>query len=182
MWFSRFLRHHFIKTVGLVGNFVSYRLLRQHRRKHISGTNIVAELISETQRSKISDSAQLHIALGMSRNSKTERKPTITYSEDWQIRAAARVMALLFSANSSGPHRRQDFLQSTSLKLSTVDGCPLSPRDAHGPKQILEMSMFYIPFWITRILSPNLRHRKPRQGSLAFASIQCFYQYGPKFT
>ena len=143
MWFSRFPRHHFIKTVELVGSFVSYRLLRQHRRKHISGANIVAELIPETQRSRISDSAQIHIAIGMSRNSKDERKPTITYSEDWQIRAAARVMALLFSANSSGPHRRQDFLQSTSLEFSTVDGCPPGPQDAHRPKQILEMSMFY---------------------------------------
>lgn len=142
MWFSRFPRPHFIKAVELVGSFVSYRLSRQHRRNHISGTNSVAELIPETQRSRISDSVQLHNTLSISRNSKDERKPTITYSEDWQIRAAARVMALLFSANSSA-HRRQDFLHSTSLEFSTVDGCPAGAQDAHRPKQIVEISMFY---------------------------------------
>lgn len=143
MWFSQFSKLHFIKTVELVGSFVSYRLSRQHGRKHGSRTNLVAEPIPEIQRSRVSDSAQLHIALGVSRNSKDERKPNITYSEDWQIRAAAKVMSLLFSANTSGSHRRQDVLQSTSLEFSTADGCPPCPWHAHRPKQIVETSIFY---------------------------------------
>lgn len=144
MWFSRFSKHHFEMTVELVGSFVSYRLSRQHGRKHSNRTNLV-ELIPEIQRSRVSDSAQLHVALGVSRNSKArdESRPTITYSEDWQIRAAARVMSLLFSANSSGPYRRQDDLESTSLEFSTADGCPSGPQHAHRPKQIVETSMFY---------------------------------------
>lgn len=143
VWFSRFSKHHFIKTVELVGSFVSYRLSRQHGRKHSNRTNLVAEHIPEIQMSRVSDSAQLHIALGVSRNSKDERKPAIDYSEDWQIRAAARVMSLLFSANSSGTHRRQGVLQSTSLEVSTADGCPSGPQHAHRPKQIVETSIFY---------------------------------------
>lgn len=145
MGFSRFSKHNFVKTVELVGSFVSYRLSRHHGRKHSNRTNLVADLIPEIQRSRVSNSAQLHTAPGVSRNSKAldESRPTITYSEDWQIRAAARVMSLLFSANSSGPYRRQDDLQSTSLEFSTADGCPSGPQHAHRPKQIVETSMFY---------------------------------------
>lgn len=145
MWFSRFSKPHFVKTVELVDSFVSYRLSRQHGRKHSNRTNLVAEPIPEIQSSRVSDSAQLHIALGVGRNSKDldERRVTITYSEDWQIKAAARVMSLLFSANSSGPYRPQQNLQSTSLDFSNADLCPSCPQQARRPKQIVETSVFY---------------------------------------
>lgn len=145
MWFSRFSKPHFLKTVELVGSFVSYRLSRQHRRKHSNRMNLVDGLISEVQRSRVSESAaQLRVAFSVSRNSEAfdKRRPTINYSEDWQIRAAARVMSLLFSANSSGPYRRQDD-QSTSLEFSTADVCPSGPQHALRPKKIVETSMFY---------------------------------------
>lgn len=145
IWFSRFSKPHFLKTVELVGSFVSYRLSRQHGGKHSNRTRLVDELIPEIQRSRVSDSAQLRVVLGVSRNSKAldTRRPTITYSEDWQIRAAARVMSLLFSANSSSPYRRQDDLHLPSSDFDSPDVCPTGPQLVHRPKQIVETSMFY---------------------------------------
>lgn len=176
MWLSRFSKPHFLTTVDMVGSFVSYRLSRQHGRKHCKNPILVDELHPEILRSGVSDSTQLHVALGVSRNSKPLEKtrPTIAYSEDWQIRAAARVMSLLFSANSSGPYRRQDDLQSTSFKFITADVRPTGPQRVHRPKRIVETSTFYNTFLDHADLITDFETWETRRGRFSFCEYPMF--------
>ena len=176
MWFSGFSKPHFLTTVELVGSFVSYRLSRQQGRKHSKSQNLVDELIPEILRSGVSESAQLHVALGVTRNSKPihKRRPTIVYSEDWQIRAAARVMSLLFSANSSGLYRRQDDLQSASLQFRTADVRPIAPQRVHRAKQIVETSTFYNSLLDHADLITDFETWETRTGKFSFCQYPMF--------
>jgi E3 ubiquitin-protein ligase HECTD2 len=73
----------------------------------------------------------------------------VVYSDDWQIKAAARVMALLFSANNSGLHRKGKLLGNVQspnnyqpLKITEPSmGTPVRALAAHG--QMLTTSHFY---------------------------------------
>src|SRR5205814_3694448 len=116
-WFSRFAEAQFRRTVDLVGGFVTYRLTRQHGRKLSGHHDPTDGLIPSFSGSGPRNSAQLHAALGVqgistsstSATTKPATKKTslsLAYSDDWQIRAAAKVMSILFSANSNGLARK----------------------------------------------------------------------------
>ena len=176
MWFSRFSKPLFLTTVELVGSFVSYRLPRQQGRKHSKSPTLGDELIPENVKSGASDSAQLHVALGVTRNSKPPEiiRPTIAYREDWQIRAAARVMSLLLSANSRGPYRRQDDLQSTSLEFRTADARPTGPQRVDQPTRIVETSTFYNTFLDHADLITDFETWETRRGNFSFCQYPMF--------
>ncbi|TAQ89128.1 hypothetical protein B7494_g2518 [Chlorociboria aeruginascens] len=108
-WFARYSENHFQKTTDLIGSFVTYRLGRQHGKKRVINQDPTADLVPSMSASGRTTSAALHAALGApgQTSKKTNGKPqTVVYNDDWQIKAAARVMALLFSANNSGLTRR----------------------------------------------------------------------------
>lgn len=135
-WFSRFSDAHFQRTIEMVGSFVTYRLTRQNGRKRNDLPKDVKDLVPGVP--ETGTSAQLHAALGLthsssskSKNEKEKEKPII-YAEDWQIRAAARVMALLFTANNSHQTRKRE----TAPGLN-----PKHHAQVHG--QILPISTFY---------------------------------------
>jgi E3 ubiquitin-protein ligase HECTD2 len=117
-WFSRFSPKQFERHVDLIGGFVNYRLTRQHGRKRTQiamdskdGDQLVPSFASATGNTP----AELHAAIN---RRSPQKKPTkkkeapIIYAEDWQIRAAARIMSLLFAANSSNYSRRPDGMES----------------------------------------------------------------------
>lgn len=176
MWFSRLSKPHFLTTVDMVGSFVSYRLSRQHGLKHCKNPILVDEIHPEILRSGVGDSTQLHVANGVTRNSKPlgKRRPTIAYSEDWQISAAARVMSLLFSANSSGPNHRQDDLKSTSFKFGTADVRPTGPQHVQRPKRIVETSTFYNTFLDNADLITDFETWETRRGRFSFCEYPMF--------
>ncbi|KAL1954613.1 hypothetical protein VTO42DRAFT_908 [Malbranchea cinnamomea] len=103
-WLSRFSESHFRRLVQLAGSFVSYRLTRQ-RKKRIrapkSGDSNIDEFVPTFSSSGNPTPAQLHSALHREKSAKNSNTQTkaLPYEEDWQIKAAARVMALLFRAN-----------------------------------------------------------------------------------
>lgn len=110
-WFKRFPEINFRRLVELIGSFVTYRLTRQHGKKVSTTHDATAGLIPTLSASGYSSSAALHAALGLSgQPAKKEdgaSKPVV-YDDDWQIKAAARVMALIFSANTCGRARKTD--------------------------------------------------------------------------
>ncbi|KAJ5403560.1 hypothetical protein N7509_003431 [Penicillium cosmopolitanum] len=117
-WFSRFSPKQFERHVDLIGGFVNYRLTRQHGRKRtqIAGnTKDGDELVPSFASAAGNTPAELHAAIN---RRSPQKKPTkkkeapIIYAEDWQIRAAARIMSLLFAANSSNYSRRPDGMES----------------------------------------------------------------------
>ncbi|KAI9741285.1 MAG: putative E3 ubiquitin-protein ligase [Cirrosporium novae-zelandiae] len=137
-WFSRLSQSHFQRIVDLLGKFVSYRLSRQHGRRHNDSQDITADLIPN-----LSDtSAQLHATIGQSAPSKKQdTKPkSIRYEEDWQIKAAAKVISLLFLANNSASARKRDLLRGTSDAPVRPSNDP-SSRSFSG--QLVPVSAFY---------------------------------------
>ncbi|KAG4026090.1 hypothetical protein MFRU_045g00350 [Monilinia fructicola] len=152
-WFARYPEGHFQRTTELVGSFVTYRLTRQHGKPreadkpdHTSG--LIPQMSATASHNNV---AAFHAALqaGQTTNKKKETKPkAVVYSDDWQIKAAARVMALLFSANNSGLHRRGKVLSSVQSPNECVSkstepsmGTPIRALAAHG--QMLPTSHFY---------------------------------------
>lgn len=144
-WFTRYPESQFRRTTELIGSFVTYRLLRQNGKKHEIDQDPTAGLIPNMPGSGRNSSAALHAALGVTgQNSKKhDGKPRlVVYSDDWQIRAAARVMSLLFSANSGSTSRRIEGQLSNESK--SEHSTSLAAREkAYGHGQIIATTDFY---------------------------------------
>ena len=145
-WFSRFEEPHFRRIVELVGSFVSYRLSRQHGRKRSNTQDPTGFMIPSISRSGAGNPAQLHAALGATTSSKPPDKLSgaADYTEDWQVKAAARTMSLLFSANNNDPLVKTDSSPSSGTKTSgrTRSGS-LAKKRTHRRGQLLPTNAFY---------------------------------------
>ncbi|KAJ5543446.1 hypothetical protein N7461_009449 [Penicillium sp. DV-2018c] len=136
-WAARFSVRHLEQLVELVGKFLNYRLNRQRGRKRPekskngNGDDLIPSFASASGNTP----AELHAAISRPhKKSAKETEPPFVYEEDWQIRAAARVLSLLFAANISDATRRSDgTLRSADL--------PKNP----GPRQghMIPISAFY---------------------------------------
>ncbi|KAG9232293.1 ubiquitin-protein ligase-like protein E3 [Amylocarpus encephaloides] len=139
-WFARFPEAQFRRSVDLIGSFVTYRLTRQHGKQRTAKKDMSNDLIPTMSTTGRGGSAALHATLGYSSQTpkkKDGKPPAVVYDDDWQIRAAARVMALLFSANNNGHARRP---QGNASHLALVQA-GREKALAHG--QILSTSDFY---------------------------------------
>ncbi|KAK1986681.1 HECT-domain-containing protein [Colletotrichum cereale] len=136
-WFARLSEHRFIKIKDLAAGFLTYRLIRQNEKKHEVKVDITAGLIPNMSAGH--SVASLHAALGTPRGPSKKQKEQpkkMVYNEDWQIRAAARVLSLVFAANNMTHIRRPD-QTSRNMSSSTHRG----GIQAHG--QIIPTSDFY---------------------------------------
>ncbi|KAF9877767.1 ubiquitin-protein ligase [Colletotrichum karsti] len=137
-WFARYPEPRFVRIKDLAAGFLTYRLIRQNEKKHEVRVDITADLIPTMSAGQPS-AASLHAALGSQSGSSKKQKEQpkkMVYSEDWQIKAAARVLALVFAANNMTHIRRPE--QSTSNTSSTTHRGGIQ---AHG--QIIPTSDFY---------------------------------------
>ncbi|EHY53349.1 putative E3 ubiquitin-protein ligase [Exophiala dermatitidis] len=145
-WFARYSDGHFQRTVEMVNSFVTYRLARQQKRPVQAPVNPTEGLVPSFSEPGMHHASQIHAALGGRPSStsagKSDGKPKLaSYGEDWQIRAAARVMALLFQANVGHSGRRRDGLGSQEQRLlGTGHGLKLTG-SSYG--QIIPISSFY---------------------------------------
>uniref|UniRef100_A0A093UTG2 HECT-type E3 ubiquitin transferase n=1 Tax=Talaromyces marneffei PM1 TaxID=1077442 RepID=A0A093UTG2_TALMA len=146
-WFSRFSKGQFETLVDLVGRFVTYRLSRQHGRHRSDSGQAINGLVPNIPGGIESSPAHLHAVLHESRSSNqpnedNNRRRVIYNTEDWQIRAAARVMALLFAANnhvSSSIHKR-DVLLPQDYNNSTT---PLISQNKRSGSTLIPLNTFY---------------------------------------
>ena len=145
-WFSRVSDSHFERLVDVVGSFVTYRLTRQQMKKPVESINPTDGLVPSFADAGIRHPSQLHAALDIRPTSSSAKafdgKPKLaTYGEDWQIRAAARVMALLFTANNGHPSRKRD---APILAEQRINSAGLNAKhNAHIHGQIVPISSFY---------------------------------------
>lgn len=176
-WFARYSDGQFQRTTDLVGSFVTYRLTRQHGKKREVEYDPTAGLIPSM--SGRSTSAALHAALGASgqqsqSSKKNDGKPQpVVYNDDWQIKAAARVMALLFSANNSGLTRRGDTRNLTTLESGHSAGLAARER-AHLHGQIIATSDFYNTLLDYSDLMADFEAWESRRGKFAFCQYPFF--------
>jgi E3 ubiquitin-protein ligase HECTD2 len=143
-WFSRFSESQFQRYVDLVGGFVTHRLSRQpQKRQQVNPTDGLVPSFSD---SGTHHASQLHAALGGSRS--TSSKPTDSsgktrltdYSDDWQIRAAARAMALLFAANGGHTSKKREAMPN---ELKSHSAGLTARHSAHAHGQLIPISSFY---------------------------------------
>ncbi|CAJ2510996.1 Uu.00g066210.m01.CDS01 [Anthostomella pinea] len=132
-WFSRLPEHLFLQTRDLVSGFVTYRLTRQSEKKLEPKIDMTGGLVPQMPTGRVgNNTASLHAALESSKTSKKQKQPVesqrAAYTDDWQIKAGARVMGLIFAANKlthvrrAGVHdgRTYDHLLSTSDFYNTL--------------------------------------------------------------
>lgn len=145
-WFSRLSDGHFERLVDVVGSFVTYRLSRQQMKPPVEIINPTDGLVPSFADANIRHPSQLHAALDVRHTSSSAKafggKPKLaTYGEDWQIKAAARVMALLFTANNGHPSRKREVPTPAEQRMSSAGLNAKHNAHAHG--QIVPISSFY---------------------------------------
>jgi E3 ubiquitin-protein ligase HECTD2 len=175
-WFARYSDGHFQRTVDLVGSFVTYRLGRQHGKRREIDQDPTAGLIPSMSGSGTTSSAALHAALGVAGqpSKKVDNKSqAVVYNDDWQIKAAARVMALLFSANNSGLSRKGETRSPLTLEEGRSAGLAARER-AHNHGQILPTSDFYNTLLDYMNLTADFEAWESKRGKFAFCQYPFF--------
>ena len=143
-WLSRGSDNFLQRTVELVGSFVTHRLSRQHNRKRSELVNPTDGLVPSFSDDGVHHPSQLHAALGgrpSSTSKSTDGKPKLSaYGDDWQVRAAARVMALLFAANTGHPAKKRETIPYNQRMQSARLN---AKHQAHAHGQVVPISNFY---------------------------------------
>jgi E3 ubiquitin-protein ligase HECTD2 len=110
-WLSRLPEHLLLRMKDMASTFVTYRLTRTNERKHEPKVDFTDGLIPQMPNGRANNTpATLHAALEASKSPRKQKQAIeqkhSTYTDDWQIKAAARFMALIFAANSHTHVRR----------------------------------------------------------------------------
>jgi E3 ubiquitin-protein ligase HECTD2 len=174
-WFSRLPEVLFQRTVDLVGSFVTYRLSQPSQKRDM--LNPTDGLVPSFSDSGIHHASQLHAALGGRRS--TSSKPTdssgrpqlSSYSDDWQVRSAARVMALLFAANGGHPSKRRETLPNESRSLSVG---LTAKHSAHAHGQLIPISSFYNTMLDYADLVADFENWESNRGKFSFCQYPFF--------
>ncbi|EEH11348.1 ubiquitin-protein ligase E3 [Histoplasma capsulatum G186AR] len=172
-WFSRFSESHFRRIVELIGSFVTYRLTRDQKRrrgnvgKHRNEDNL-DDYVPTFSSAGNTTPAQLHSAINRENPPKLSpgSPQALTYSKDWQIKAAAKVMALLFSANSVTHNRRRDGPRPGGEEISRHDG--------QGRRHLIPISAFYNTLLDYSDLIADFEAWEGRNGQFSFCQYSFF--------
>ncbi|KAI9652321.1 MAG: putative E3 ubiquitin-protein ligase HTD2 [Alyxoria varia] len=142
-WYARFDEERFRSLVDLIGRFVTYRMKRQQGRKKSNAGNPIAGLIPNLSGTTADTSAQLHAALGLGNQQKSmsDRNRQSSYVDDWQVKVAAKVMALLFVANKNFHGERSPQSLEMDARMSKPGSLSRTYIKNHG--QLLSTSEFY---------------------------------------
>lgn len=151
-WFSRLPEPHFRRVVELGGSFVTYRLNRQTGRKKSPGG--------------VGDGA-----IG------GKRGKGLAYNDDWQIRAVARFMALLFSANNSP---RPSKVSQPEREGPTNSPAEIARRQAQVRGQIILTSDFYNMLLDYSDLIADFDSWENRTGKFCFCQYPFLFSMGAK--
>lgn len=160
-WFARYSESQYERLVSLVGRFLTYRLTRQHGRQRSGPVAPVSGLVPNLSGNIEDSHVQLHAALsGFSSDQTGEasNKRKI-YTDDWQIRAAARVMALLFAANNVHVTRRRHDAARNN------EGTPFV---RHKDKSTLPLHYFYNSLLDYSDLVPDFEAWEARTTTFSF--------------
>ena len=174
-WFCRVSELHFRDMVELIGGFVSYRLSRQKRSKRTNGHDLTAGLIPEISGPGAGTPAHLHAAIVSSAKqpSKEPNDNGVMYRDDWQIKAAAKVMSLLFSANNYPRSSRFELLRASPGK--SLEEVPLTVRHhASRHSQLLPTSFFYNTRLDYVDLIADFETWESRRGKFSFCQYPMF--------
>lgn len=149
-WFSRLPEAQFRRLVELGGSFITYRLNRQPGHEKSPGG----------------------IGVG---NTGTKH---VVYRDDWQIRAAARFMALLFSANNNARPARD--VIATQRDITSNSPMELARRQTHARGQTILTSDFYNMLLDYSDLIADFDSWESRSGKFCFCQYPFLFSMGAK--
>ncbi|KAI4195276.1 MAG: hypothetical protein LQ350_007295 [Teloschistes chrysophthalmus] len=132
-WLTQCPIEDFRRLVDLVGGFVTHRLMRQRSKfQEANAREVTTVLVPDFSAAGPSGSAQLHAALGTGGKSVSSGNHTgnVYYRDDWQIKAAAKVMSLLLLANKSNDSRPRGHTYPTVSKVEYTSSAHCSASDA----------------------------------------------------
>ena len=145
-WFSRFSESQLTTMLELIGAFVSYRLVRltNQERSH-SPDPSAGGLIPNLPGPGAGGSADLHATIGVSRGKKSRKGATsaLPYGSDWQIKAAAKVMLLFFTANNNDDIKWHEVQGLKPHDVGRARASSGPGRRVHRHRQLLPTSAFY---------------------------------------
>ena len=173
-WLSRLSVSRFRQLKDLVGNFISYRLSRQHSKRDEAEVDVTAGLIPDMpSRRNGNSAASLHDSIAAPVRTK-QKKPReapkrIVYDDDWQVKAAARVMSLIFAANNMAHARSYE----VSTAASAGEARPARER-IQLTGQILPTSDFYNPLLDYSDLIADYGVWESRRGMFSFCQFPFF--------
>lgn len=169
VWLSGLPEHIFLQIKDLISSFVNYRVRRQSDKKVEVNVDLTGGLIPEISNSRsVTTVASLHAALsasGASQKQKQKQAPDtlkFTYTDDWQLKAGAKVMALVFAANNLTRVRRNE----------------VSVRHAHG--HLLATSDFYNTMLDCLDFKTDFEMWESRKGKFAFCQYPFFLSIAAK--
>ncbi|PGH03110.1 E3 ubiquitin-protein ligase HECTD2 [Blastomyces parvus] len=172
-WFSRFSESHFRRIVELIGGFVTYRLTRDQKRRRVNATkprneDSLDDYVPTFSSAGNTTPAQLHSAINRENAPKPPpgNQQAVTYGKDWQIRAAAKVMALLFSANSLTHNRKRDGLRPSGEEMLSLDG--------QGHRHLIPINTFYNTLLDYSDLIADFEAWEGRIGQFSFCQYSFF--------
>ncbi|KAI5211393.1 hypothetical protein AUEXF2481DRAFT_199658 [Aureobasidium subglaciale EXF-2481] len=181
-WFSRLPEQQFVRMVDLVARFVTYRLSRRKSRPR----SVIPQdggLIPDLSGSARNTFAQLQSATGLSgsgsgagRNKlpQMETISVVDYSEDWQLKAAAKIMAMLFAANNTWQTKRAGLAPAQTSMTSLS-----KPRTKmHG--QLLPTSDFYNTLLDYHDLVADFKAWESKKAKFTFCQYPLFLSMGAK--
>ncbi|KAH8706683.1 hypothetical protein BGZ61DRAFT_350034 [Ilyonectria robusta] len=163
-WFAKYQLARFAKTKELASDFLTYRLLRQSEKKpEVVKVDITAGLVPQMQEGR--SGAYLYDEIGPTSSSKKPKESVkkIAYSEDWQIKASSRLLALLFAANNL-PHVRRGDEGSSSAN----DNLGAVRDGVYAQGQMLPTSDFYNSMIDYADLVADFENWEARRGKFSF--------------
>lgn len=177
-WLSRFPEARFTDLIDLVASFVTHRLQKRKPRARSHSLLVDGGLIPDLSGSARNTSAQLRSATGLGGSVRVKDMETtqsiVEYSEDWQLRAAAKVMALLFAANNSWQPGRVGLTPAETNMTSLA-----RPRaKTHG--QLLPTSDFYNTLLDYNDLVADFKAWEQKKGKYTFCQFPFFLSMGAK--
>ncbi|KAK3321418.1 hypothetical protein B0T19DRAFT_492947 [Cercophora scortea] len=173
-WFARYPESSFVQIKDMIAGFLAYRLMRQNEKKYEIKVDVTDGLIPNMGADR--SAASLHAALGQTpRSGKKQkgREKRIVYQDDWQIKAAARVLSFLFAANNTGHVRRSIAGRSGAPGHSTK-----RPGLLRG--QILATTDFYSTLLDDSDLVADFEAWERKQGKFSFCQFPFLLSIGAK--
>lgn len=171
-WFARYPEPLFIRAKDLIHSFLSFRLNRQNEKKYDAKVDITAGLIPSLNAGR--SAASLHAALGSSQSAgKKQKEKKKIYNDDWQIKASAQVLALIFAANNTNHSQRSLANRTAGQAASTRDRVQMRG-------QILATSDFYTTLLDDSDLVADFETWETKKGKFVFCQFPFLLSIGAK--
>ncbi|KAH9825941.1 Domain Homologous to E6-AP Carboxyl Terminus with [Teratosphaeria destructans] len=183
-WFARYDQDRFEHLVDLTASFVTYRISRASTGRNRSKSAVTdGGLIPDLSGTAANTSAQLHSAMGLSGSVKKQQDEAgdeTQWANDWQAKAGARVMSLLFAANNIWQGRRRDADPLPSDSDMAVMTAPAHHARAKRSGQLMHTSQFYNMLLDYHDMIADFKVWESKRDKFAFCQYPLFISMGAK--